>query len=282
MNILITGANGQLGKQIRILSNSFTQHNFFYTDVNELDITSKEAIDNYVHENNINTIINCAAYTAVDKAEEDYDTAELINSTAVKYLAEVTKENNIRFIHISTDYVFSGKNYLPYTEDDKVNPQSVYGKTKLSGEQAIIAIGGNSSIIRTAWLYSEYGNNFLNTMLRLGKTKENLNVIYDQIGSPTYAKDLAMAAILLSEKNNTSPEIYHYTNEGVCSWYDFAVEIMNTANINCKVEPIETSQYPLPAPRPQYSVLNKAKIKNTLNITIPHWKESLLKCISNM
>lgn len=281
MNILITGAKGQLGLQIKKLSKKFIQHNFFFTDVAELDITSKSAINTYISKYNIQAIINCAAYTAVDKAEEDYDMAEKINATAVNNLAEAAQENNARLIHISTDYVFSGHHYLPYKEEDNVDPQSAYGRTKLSGENAILNTGGNAAIIRTAWLYSEHGNNFLNTMMRLGESKEELNIIFDQIGSPTYAQDLAEAAILLAEIDTDKPEIYHYTNEGVCSWYDFAVEIMNLNNIKCKIHPIETFQYPLPAARPQYSVLNKTKIKNRLKIEIPHWKESLIKCLSN-
>jgi len=282
-NILVTGANGQLGSEIQKLSMEFNG-NFFFTDYQDLDITDRLALSNFCHSNNIDTIINCAAYTAVDKAEEDKVTADRINHLATKYLAEISKENNISLVHVSTDYVFDGKAFQPYSESNPVNPQSVYGKTKLDGENILLQINPkNSIIIRTSWVYSSFGANFVKTMLRLGKEKDELSVIFDQIGTPTYANDLAAAILnILEQLKSDSIEVYHYSNEGVCSWYDFAKTIFELSNIQCQVNPIETVQYPTPATRPHYSVLNKSKIKNQFKLTIPYWKDSLQNCLKTI
>jgi len=280
LNILVTGANGQLGSELQALSHHYPNR-YFFTNKTELDVANKQAIETYIVKNSINAIINCAAYTAVDKAESDIELADKINHQAVKYLAFIAKERNIKFIYISTDYVFDGTNYKSYIETDSTNPQSVYGQTKLDGEKALqMTNPTNSIIIRTSWVYSSYGNNFVKTMLRLGKERESLGVIYDQVGTPTYAKDLAKTILdILPKINNQQTEIYNYSNEGVCSWYDFAKEIMKIAKLSCKVNPIETSQYPTPAKRPHYSLLNKSKIKNDYNIDIPYWKDSLNECL---
>ena len=282
-NILITGSNGQLGSEIRELSKNYS-YNFFFTTRDNIDITSKDDIRNFCQINNINVIINCAAYTAVDKAQSDEINADLINRKAVKKLALVSKELDIKLIHISTDYVFDGKNFKPYCEEFQTNPQSIYGKTKLDGENELININPkNSIIIRTSWVYSYYGNNFVKTMLRLGKDKEELGVIFDQVGTPTYAKDLAITILdIVSQIDNQKVEIYNYSNEGVLSWYDFAKEIMKMAKLNCKINPIETYQYPTPAKRPHYSLLNKNKIKSTFNIEIPYWKDGLDDCLRRL
>jgi len=272
-----------LGSEIRELSVEY-QDNFYFTDRNELDITNKDAVDGFCIQNNIDVIINCAAYTAVDKAEEDEVNADKINHLAVKNLAEISKEKNIKFIHISTDYVFNGENFKPYTEEDKTNPNGVYGRTKLDGEKAMQKINPNNSIIiRTSWVYSSYGANFVKTMLRLGKEKDALGVIFDQVGTPTYARDLAKTILeILPQLHNDKVEVYHYSNEGVLSWYDFAKEIMRMAKIECQINPIETKEYPTPATRPHYSLLNKSKIKKEYNIAIPYWKDSLDVCLRKM
>jgi len=282
-NILVTGSSGQLGSEIKELSKDYS-YNLFFTTRSELDIINKEDIKNFVNDNNINTIINCAAYTAVDKAEEDKVNADLVNRKAVEKLAQIAKENNIKLIHISTDYVFDGKSFKPYTEDDMTNPNSVYGQTKLDGELEMIKINpSNSIIIRTSWVYSSFGNNFVKTMIRLGKEKDSLGVIFDQVGTPTYAKDLAKIILdIIPNIENKKIEVYNYSNEGVLSWYDFAKEIMKMGKIDCIINPIETFQYPTPAKRPHYSLLNKSKIKDTFNITIPYWKDSLDKCLKVM
>lgn len=282
-NILITGSNGQLGSEIRELSSNYS-YNFFFTDRNNIDITSKDSIRSFYQTNNINVIINCAAYTAVDKAESDEINADLINRKAVKKLSLVSKELDIKLIHISTDYVFDGRNFKPYKEEFQTNPQGVYGKTKLDGENEMRDINPkNSIIIRTSWVYSSFGNNFVKTMLRLGKEKESLGVIFDQVGTPTYAKDLAKTILdIIPQINNDKVEIYNYSNEGVLSWYDFAKEIMKMAKLDCKINPIETFQYPTPAKRPHFSLLNKSKIKSTFNIEIPYWKDSLDECLKIM
>ena len=283
-NILVTGANGQLGSEIRELARYDKEHAFHFTDKETLDITDSKALETFVEENNIDTIINCAAYTAVDKAEKDEANADLINHIAVKQMAKIAKEKEIKLIHISTDYVFDGTNYKPYTEEDRPNPTGIYGKTKLAGEQAIQKIAPqNAIIIRTSWVYSSYGTNFVKTMLRLGKEREELGVIYDQIGTPTYAADLAEAILEIVPKiDNSKTEIYHYSNEGAISWYDFAKEIMKMAKLSCQINPIETWQYPTPAKRPHYSLLNKAKIKKDFDVTIPYWKDSLSACLTKM
>jgi dTDP-4-dehydrorhamnose reductase len=282
-NILVTGSNGQVGSEIKELSKDYS-YNFLFTTRDDIDITNKEDIKNFCQTNNINVIINCAAYTAVDKAETDIENANLVNRKAVKKLSLVSKELNIKLIHISTDYVFDGKAFKPYCEEYQTNPQGVYGKTKLDGENEMININPiNSIIIRTSWVYSFYGNNFVKTMLRLGKEKEELGVIFDQVGTPTYAKDLAITILdILPNINNTKVEIYNYSNEGVLSWYDFAKEIMKMAKLNCKINPIETFQYPTPAKRPHYSLLNKAKIKSAFNIEIPYWKDGLDDCLKRL
>ena len=282
-NILVTGSNGQLGSEIKSISSDYS-YNFFFTDRNNIDITSKDSIKEFCKTNNINVIINCAAYTAVDKAQSDEINADLINRKAVKKLALVSQELNIKLIHISTDYVFDGKNFKPYCEEFQTNPQSIYGKTKLDGENEMRDINPkNSIIIRTSWIYSYYGNNFVKTMLRLGKEKEELGVIFDQIGTPTYAKDLAKTILdIIPQIENSKVEIYNYSNEGVLSWYDFAKEIMKMAKLNCKINPIETYQYPTPAKRPHFSLLNKNKIKSTFNIEIPYWKDGLDDCLRRL
>ncbi|MGY5355734.1 dTDP-4-dehydrorhamnose reductase [Wenyingzhuangia sp. IMCC45467] len=283
-NILVTGANGQLGSEIQKLSKNYNQHTFFFTDVTNLDITDVEKVREFCSINLIKTIINCAAYTAVDKAEEQTDICNAVNHIATINLSTVAKELNIKFIHTSTDYVFNGNSFTPYKEDDITNPINVYGKTKWLGEQAMIEINPKHSIIiRTSWVYSTFGNNFVKTMLKLAKTREQLTIIADQIGSPTYAHDLAKTIIeILPKVTNDRVEIYHYSNEGICSWYDFAFEIFHQTNTNCKVLPIETKDYPTAAERPLYSVMNKSKIKNTFGIEIPHWKTSLANCLKKL
>ena len=282
-NILVTGSKGQLGSEIRELSSNYS-YTFFFTDRNNIDITSKDSIKAFCQTNNINVIINCAAYTAVDKAESDELNADLVNRKAVKKLALVSSELNIKLIHISTDYVFDGRNFKPYCEEFQTNPQGVYGKTKLDGENEMRDINPkNSIIIRTSWVYSSFGNNFVKTMLRLGREKESLGVIFDQVGTPTYARDLALTILdIIPKITNEKVEIYNYSNEGVLSWYDFAKEIMRMAKLDCKVNPIQTFEYPTPAKRPHFSLLNKSKIKSTFNIEIPFWKDSLDECLKTM
>jgi dTDP-4-dehydrorhamnose reductase len=282
-NILVTGSNGQLGSEIQQLVSE--KVNFFFTDINELDITDEKAIIQFCRKHSIKTIINCAAYTAVDKAESEFKLADKINNLAVKYLSRVSKEQQIKLIHVSTDYVFTGTNYRPYIESDKPNPQSVYGSTKLAGERAITEVSPEGAIIiRTSWVYSSFGNNFVKTMRHLGAERDSLNVIFDQVGTPTYAKDLAKAIleIVNAEKENINPELYHFSNEGVASWYDFAKEIMEIEKLTCQVLPIETKDYPTPAKRPHYSLLNKSKIKQEFGIKIPHWKDSLKECLKEI
>jgi len=285
-NILITGSNGQLGSELQRLNDRFAMLNYrsFFTTSQELDITDFDLVKKYTIDNQIKIIINCAAYTAVDKAQSQQELADKINHLAVKNLALISKENGIKLIHISTDYVFDGTNFKPYTEDDTTNPQSVYGQTKLDGEKALIETNPlNSIIIRTSWVYSSFGNNFVKTMLKLGKEKESLGVIFDQVGTPTYAADLAKAILdILPQINNSNVEIYNYSNEGVLSWYDFAKEIMKMAKIDCIINPIETLQYPTPAKRPHYSLLNKSKIKKEFGIIIPYWKDSLDTCLKEL
>ncbi|QEZ88611.1 dTDP-4-dehydrorhamnose reductase [Aliarcobacter cibarius] len=282
-NILVTGSNGQVGSEIKELSKNYP-YNFFFTDRLNIDITNKDDVRDFCQKNSINVIINCAAYTAVDKAESDIENADLVNRKAVKKLSIIAKELNIKLIHISTDYVFDGKNFKPYVEEYKTNPQSVYGRSKLEGELEMINVNPlNSIIIRTSWVYSYYGNNFVKTMLRLGKEKEELGVIFDQVGTPTYAKHLALTILdIIPQIENSKVEIYNYSNEGVLSWYDFAKEIMELGNLNCKVKPIETFQYPTPAKRPHFSLLNKKKIKEKFNIEIPYYKDGLIDCLKRL
>ena len=277
MNILVTGANGQLGNEMRRLG-AVSPNNYVFTDVAELDITNADAVMNAVKAASVDIIVNCAAYTNVDKAESDEATAELINATAVANLAAAMKEVGGTLFHVSTDYVFGSEGNTPRTEDMPLNPLGVYGRTKLHGEQAIIDSGCKALIFRTAWLYSEFGNNFLKTMMRLTAEKEQLNVVFDQVGTPTYAGDLALAIFSIIEAGvyEGNEGIYHFSNEGVCSWYDFAVEIAAAAgNTNCRINPCHSSEFPSPVTRPPYSVLDKTKIKATFDIDIPHWRESM-------
>ncbi len=284
--ILVTGSNGQLGNEIRVIAQS-SNNTFEFTDVAELDITKPEAIEDFLQNKSFDYMINCAAYTAVDKAETDIEFATLLNSKAPEFLAQACNKHSIKFIQISTDYVFDGKNYKPYVETDVVSPQSVYGKTKLDGENAALQANSHTMVIRTSWLYSTFGNNFVKTMIRLGNERDTLGVIFDQVGTPTYAADLAQSIVTIidsieSKNNEFISGIYHFSNEGACSWYDFAKEIHNIAHIQCHVNPIETKDYPTPAARPHYSILNKAKIKTNYNIQIPHWKKSLEICIAQL
>lgn len=282
--ILITGANGQLGSEMRRLG-EVSPNTYIYTDVAELDITNGDAVATFVKENAVDIIVNCAAYTNVDKAESDEATAELINATAVENLAKAMKAVNGTLFHISTDYVFGNEGNTPRTEDMPLNPLGVYGRTKLRGEQAVAAVGCKAIIIRTAWLYSEFGNNFLKTMLRLTAEREQLNVVFDQVGTPTYAGDLALAifSIIEGDVYEGNEGVYHFSNEGVCSWYDFATEIAIAAgNTACKVQPCHSSEFPSPVTRPAFSVLDKSKIKNTFGIEIPHWRDSMLYCIKRL
>ncbi len=296
MKVLITGSNGQLGSELKeLVSNSkleIQNYTFIFADSKSVDITDHEAVKQFIVDNDIRFIVNCAAYTAVDKAESDIERAAKINHLAVANIAEIAKEYDIKLVHVSTDYVFDGHNYRPYLEGDQTNPQGVYGTTKLAGEQAILDINPkNSIIIRTSWVYSYYGANFVKTMLRLGRERDSLGVIYDQVGTPTYAKDLAKTILDILPKiqycyselvSEYQVKIYNYSNEGIASWYDFAKEIMSIANIDCQVNPIETKDYPTPAKRPHYSVLSKSKIKLDFNIEIPYWKDSLRDCLTRI
>ena len=284
MNILVTGSNGQLGSEIKDLEAHFTDFKFFFMDLTELDISNSSQLNIFIKDNNINTVINCAAYTAVDKAENDSDIAKKVNATGVLNLVNALEKVGGKLIHISTDYVFDGNNFLPYQELDQVNPIGIYGNTKRSGELAVINSAIDGIVIRTSWLYSAYGNNFVKTMLRLGNQRDELNVIFDQVGTPTNASDLAKTCLdILSSKKqskmNSNGKIYHFSNEGVASWYDFSIAIMTLGEVNCNVKPIETKDYPTPAKRPHFSVLNKSKIKNDFEINIPYWRDSLAKCI---
>ena len=286
-NILVTGAYGQLGNEVRILSANYPEYNFMFTDVDSLDICDKDELIDFVTGNHIRYIINCAAYTAVDKAEDDAELCEKINATAVKNLGLAAAEAGAGIIHVSTDYVFDGTSCRPYTEDMPTKPCSVYGKTKLKGEKNLLKACPNAIIIRTAWLYSPFGNNFVKTMIKLGSERESLNVIFDQVGTPTYAEDLADAILKAMDQtidtDHDKGGVYHFSNEGVCSWYDFTIKIHEIAGVKtCKVNPIETKDYPTKAARPHYSVLNKTKIKQAFNITIPHWEASLKNCIKEL
>lgn len=283
--ILVTGANGQLGHSIRLSAGASGDFRFLFTDVDTLDICNKEFLLSYVQANDVGYIINCAAYTAVDEAEDKELLALRINSEAVRNLGEASQSAGIRMIHISTDYVFDGTNSLPYVENDYTCPVSVYGRSKQMGEMFLRAVCPEAVIIRTSWLYSAFGNNFVKTMLRLGKERDELQVVFDQIGTPTYAGDLASAILSVvrsAEAGNFKAGIYHYSNEGVCSWYDFARKIFQFANTACRVFPIETKDYPTRAVRPQYSVLNKKKIKTTYGLNIPHWEDSLHRMINQV
>lgn len=279
MNILITGANGQLGNSMRKIAGNYPQHTFIYTDMPEVDITNLPLLEGLVKKENIGAIINCAAFTAVDKAESCEELAAKINVDGPKNLAIAAKSVGAKLIHISTDYVFDGKSSLPLKETDATHPIGVYGRTKRQGEIEVEKTGCDAIVIRTAWLYSEYGNNFVKTMLRLGKERESLNVVYDQIGTPTYATDLAIAIMTLLEKGFKGFDTYHFSNEGVISWFDFTKTIFEIAGLNTKVNAIESFEYPTAAERPAYSVLNKRKIK-TAGVHVPYWKDSLKTCIA--
>ena len=287
MNLLITGSNGQLGSDIRELSVFYKAVNFVFKDLPDLDICNFEELQNFVINNNITAVINCAAYTAVDKAEEDEQIAKKVNAEGVSNIVKALQTVNGKLIHISTDYVFNGDHFLPYKESDPVSPIGVYGESKRAGELVAINSAIDAIVIRTSWLYSSVGNNFVKTMLRLGAEKEQLGVIFDQVGTPTYAGDLAETCleILCSQSSagiSKNGKMYHYSNEGVASWYDFAISIMELGSENCKVKPIQTKDYPTPAKRPHYSVLNKSKIKTDFNIEIPYWRDSLKDCIKKI
>lgn len=285
MNILVTGANGQLGNEMRIVAKS-SADNYIFTDVAELDITNAEAVEKMVMDNDVKIIINCAAYTNVDKAEDDSEFAEILNAKAAENLAVAMKKNDGLLVHVSTDYVFGGtKNNTPCKEDEPANPTGVYGMTKLHGEQAIIASGCRHIIIRTAWLYSEFGKNFLKTMLNLTATKPQLKVVFDQVGTPTYAYDLALAIfdIVENRKYEGNDGIYHYSNEGVCSWFDFTKMIAEYAgNTQCDIQPCHSDEFPSKVVRPSYSVLDKTKIKATFGTVVPYWTDSLKVCMNNL
>ena len=282
MNILITGCNGQLGNEMQLLEKENPQHTYYNTDVAELDITDEDAINRFVEDNEIDGIVNCAAYTAVDKAEENQELCTKLNATAPEFLARAIEKRGGWMIQISTDYVFDGTNHKPYVESDPVCPNSTYGRTKLAGEEAAQKACRKTMIIRTAWLYSTFGNNFVKTMIRLGKEKPELGVIFDQIGTPTYARDLA-TAIFAAINQGIVPGIYHFSNEGVISWYDFTKAIHRIAGITtCHVRPLHTEEYPTPANRPHYSVLDKTKIKTVYGIEIPYWEQSLEVCVHKL
>lgn len=284
MNILVTGSNGQLGSEIKDLAANYPSFSFFFMDLPALDICYSSQLDVFFKDKNINAVINCAAYTAVDKAEQDVDIAEKVNSEGVLNLVNAVQKVQGKLIHISTDYVFDGNSFLPYQELDEVNPIGVYGNTKRNGELAVINSDIDGIVIRTSWLYSAFGNNFVKTMLKLGHERDELGVIFDQVGTPTNASDLAKTCLDIltysKEANiNSKGNLYHFSNEGVASWYDFSIAIMELGSLDCKVRPIETKDYPTPAKRPHFSVLNKSKIKNDFEIDIPYWRDSLAKCI---
>ncbi len=281
MRILVTGANGQLGLSLRKIAGGHPQHTFTYTDLPEADITSRESIEGLVTEHGIELIVNCAAYTAVDKAESDPDTAHRINAEGPRVLARIARARDLKLIHVSTDYVFTGEGCHPLHEEDLAGPTGVYGRTKFEGELAVREEGCDAAVVRTAWLYSEFGANFVKTMLRLGAERETLSVVYDQVGTPTYAPDLAEALLAIAEDGIRGYEVYHYSNEGVASWYDFAREIFTLAGLPVQLEPIESREYPTPARRPAYSVLSKTKIK-ALGAKVPYWKDSLKTCLNEL
>lgn len=279
MNILVTGANGQLGTEMRNVS-SESSDRYIFTDIAELDITDSKAVDKLVTSENIDIIVNCAAYTNVDKAEEDEQAADIINHKAVAILASAAADKGATLIHISTDYVFDGNRCVPYREEDMTFPTGAYGRTKLAGEQVVIESGCRYIILRTSWLYSPYGKNFVKTMMRLTAEKENINVVFDQVGTPTYAGDMAaLIHKIITGRHLDRLGIYHYSNEGVCSWYDFAVEICRQCGNTCDIRPCHSEEFPSKVKRPNYSVLDKTKIKETFGLTVPYWSESLEKCI---
>lgn len=282
MQILVTGAYGQLGNEINVIQENYPEWKFVFTDVDSLDITDEQAVQKCFSETKFDFVINCAAYTAVDKAESDLDTAAKVNALAPELLGRYSKISGAKLIQVSTDYVFAGDANKPYSEEYEVNPQGAYGLTKLDGEQNSIRENPETVIIRTSWLYSAFGNNFVKTMLRLGKERGELAVVFDQVGTPTYAADLADSILKIIDSETFVPGIYHYSNEGVASWYDFANAIFEISGVNCKVNPVLSDQFPTPAKRPHFSVLNKSKIRNTFGIEIPYWRESLKVCLDRL
>jgi len=285
MKILVTGSNGQLGNEIRVLAADYPDYEFIYTDIGELDITDPNKVELYCVTNKPNAIINCAAYTAVDKAETDESTAFLINAIAVENLSRSAAAVNALMVHVSTDYVFDGNTWIPYNETDKTNPQSVYGNSKLAGEEAVLKYAGKGIILRTSWLYSAFGNNFVKTMIKYGTERDELKVVFDQVGTPTYARDLAKAIldIIPARIDQAGVDLFHYSNEGVASWFDFAQIVITLSGITCQVTPILTKDYPASAAvRPFFSVLNKSKIKETFSITIPYWSDSVKDCLRRL
>lgn len=284
MNILITGSDGQLGNEFRQLAPQYKQHQFFFTDLKELDVTNAEKVNKFMKSNKVECVVNCAGYTQVDKAEDDKGQATLLNSTATKYIAEASAKVGAMMVHISTDYVFDGKNYKPYTENDTANPKSIYGKSKLDGEIEVMFNAKRAIIIRTSWLYSSFGHNFVKTILEKAKTEKELKVIYDQVGTPTYARDLAHTILEIIPKvpSKIRGEIYNFSNEGVASWYDFAKAVIEYKGLACKVVPILTKDLAQAAQRPLYSLLNKGRIKKDFGIEIPHWRDSLKECLEKL
>ncbi len=279
-HILVTGAHGQLGFELQYWHGSFPASTFVFTDKDKLDITNKDAVSAFFEKEQFTHCVNCAAYTAVDRAEEDSELCRLINTTAVEYLVDSCRVNGVKFIHISTDYVYHSDQNIPFIETDPTSPKGVYAATKLAGDQIALSQYDQSIVIRTSWVYSSHGANFVKTMLRLGSERAKLSVIFDQIGSPTYARDLALAITQIIHSDNWKPGLYHYSNEGVCSWFDFAKAIFELSGIQCKVLPIETKDYPTPASRPPFSLLNKSKIRQSYNLDIPYWRDSLIECLA--
>lgn len=287
MNIIITGAYGQLGSELKELEMDFPDYQFHFTDVDSLDITNEKAVDVLFEKKQPDFVINCAAYTAVDKAETDQNVAEKVNALAPEILGKISKKVGAKIIQISTDYVFAGDANQPYSETDKVDPQGIYGITKLQGEINCLNENPDSVVIRTSWLYSEFGNNFVKTMLRIGSERDELNVVFDQVGTPTYAADLAKTILQIIQRTvensaNFVPGVYHFSNEGVASWFDFAKAIFEIKEMNCKVNPVLSDAFPTPAKRPHFSVLNKSKIRKNFGIEIPHWRDSLKVCLEKI
>lgn len=280
--ILVTGANGQLGSELKHIANNYPQFDFLFTDRNILPIDQKAAVDQYFGEHKPDFCINCAAFTAVDKAETDQETAMNINGKAPGFLGAASSKVGARMIHVSTDYVFNGNSSIPYKEDDQTDPVNYYGQTKLEGELNLLESNPDAIIIRTAWVYSEFGNNFVKTMLRLMKERPAISVVNDQVGSPTYARDLAKLIMVIVEEENWKKGIYHYSNEGEISWYDFALQIRNAAGLQCEVNPVPSSGYPTPARRPSFSLLDKTRIKSAYHVDVPGWKESLAVCLKEL
>ncbi len=284
MKVLITGGNGQLGSQVRHDAGKFKGVDFTFIDVEDLDLLNKEQVDRYFEENRFDAVVNCAAFTDVDGAEDKEDQANALNAGLVENLAVAAKKQKALLVHISTDYVFSGKSYLPYTEEDKPDPASAYGRSKLKGEEALKNISGNIAIVRTSWLVSSFGKNFVRTISRLSAEKEELKVVFDQVGNPTYAGELVRVVMMLIEKQKDleGVRIYHFSNEGVCSWYDLAHALVEMSGSKCRIVPVRSSEFPQKAPRPPLSTLDKAKIKNDLELEIPHWRDSLAGIVNSL